>query len=219
MVGTRGVSSPVSSLFHKRIWAPLVPYITIGIGLLILHNAWIAILSYHLAMAAILLFAGRRFSFRDVFKSSNYKIIIVTVIPGLAGGFLLYILWPWLAIPGDINLYLQSIGLTSTMWPYFIAYFIVINPWIEEYYWRDYLGSNSKRLILNDLFFSGYHVLVLAAKIEVIWLITAFVILSMGAWFWRQAMRWNQGLMAAITSHIVADVSVILTIYFMTIRM
>jgi len=128
------------------------------------------------------------------------------------------LLWPLLAIPKDISLYLQNIGLTSSMWPYFLVYFILVNPWLEECYWRGYLGSNSQNITLHDLLFSGYHIIVLAGKIDIIWLVIIFFILSLGAWFWRQANRWNQGISASIISHIVADASVILTIYFLTTR-
>jgi hypothetical protein len=202
----------------KRTWAPLIPYITIGIGLLVLHNAWIAILGYHLGMVIILLWAGEKISFSQIRESRNYKILIFASLLGVSGGLLLFLLWPLLSIPRDINLYLQNIGLTATVWPYFIAYFILINPWLEEIYWRGYLGANSKRIILNDLLFSGYHVVVLAEKINIVWLITMFIVLSLGAWFWRQGNRWNQGLSASIVSHVAADISVILTIYFMTSR-
>jgi hypothetical protein len=217
MVRTK-LASPINSISNMRILAPLLPYITIGSGLLALHNAWVAILGYHLCMVIILFFSRTKIPFTQIHARSNYKILIVVSILGGAGGFLLYLLWPLLAIPKDISLYLQNIGLTSSMWPYFLVYFILVNPWLEECYWRGYLGSNSQNITLNDLLFSGYHIIVLAGKIDIIWLVIIFFILSLGAWFWRQANRWNQGISASIISHIVADASVILTIYFLTTR-
>jgi hypothetical protein len=199
-----------------RVLAPLLPYIVIGTGLLVLHNAWMAILSYHLCMVVILFFAGGKTYFKQINRPGNYYILIFTAALGLAGGLLLYLIWPLLAVPGDIDLYLENIGLTEAAWPYFIAYFIVINPWIEEYYWRGYLGSNSKRIILNDLLFAGYHILVLMGKMNIIWLIAIFVVLSLTAWLWRQSNRMNKGLITSIVSHITADISVILAIYFGT---
>jgi hypothetical protein len=217
MVRTK-LASPINSILNMRILAPILPYITVGSGLLALRNAWVAILGYHLCMVIILFFARTKIPFTQIHSRSNYKILIVVSILGGAGGLLLYLLWPLLAIPKDISLYLQNIGLTSSMWPYFIVYFILVNPWLEECYWRGYLGSNSQSITLNDLLFSGYHIIVLAGKIDIIWLVIIFFILSLGAWFWRQANRWNQGISASIVSHIAADASVILTIYFLTIR-
>ena len=199
-----------------RVLAPLLPYIVIGTGLLVLHNAWIAILSYHLGMVIILLCTGGKIYLKKINRPDNYYILIFTASLGLAGGLLLYVLWPLLAVPGDINLYMENIGLNRDAWPYFITYFIVVNPWIEEYYWRGYLGSDLKKIILNDLLFAGYHILVLMGKINIIWLIAVFVILSLTAWLWRQANRLNQGLITSIVSHTIADISIILVIYFMT---
>jgi membrane protease YdiL (CAAX protease family) len=218
MAGTKSATSSVDSISIQRIGAALIPYAPIGIGLLVFHNAWIALTGYHLSLVIILFTARRKISFTQIRESRNYKILILTFLMGGLGGLLLYWLWPLLAIPEEINLYLQNIGLTAAVWPFFIAYFVLINPWLEEYFWRGYLGSPSKWITLNDLFFSGYHIIVLAGKIDAIWLIPVFIVLSLGAWFWRQADKWNRGILASIVSHAAADISVILTIYFSAIR-
>ena len=95
----------------------------------------------------------------------------------------------------------------------------MVNPWIEEYYWRGYLGSNTKKIILNDLLYSGYHLVVLAGKVEIVWLIVIFFALAVVAWFWRQTNRWSQGMLPSTASHLAADITVMLTIYFLIVRM
>lgn len=199
-----------------KTWDPLVPYITIGIGLFVFSNVWAAVLGYHLSMAVILYLARRKASFSQILKNNSYKILIVTFILGGLGGLVLYLLWPWLAVTENINLFLHNNGFTTAMWPYFIVYLVLVNPWLEEYYWRGYLGSNSKMITLNDLFFSGYHIMILAGNIEGIWLVIVFILLTFIAWFWRQANRWNKGIAASVISHFAADTSIILTIYFLT---
>lgn len=218
MSKTKLTISTINFISNKRIWAPLAPYLTIGTGLLILNNAWIAILGYHLSIIIILFFARIKISLKQIYGNKNHNILIITSILGGFSGLLLYLLWHFLTIPKDINIYLHNIGLTTALWPYFMAYFAMVNPLLEEYYWRGYLGSNSKWITLNDLLFSGYHIMVIAGKIGVMWLIIVFIALSLGAWFWRQANRWNQGLSASIVSHISGDISVILAIYFSIIR-
>lgn len=200
----------------KKIIAPIIPYITIGIGLLVLHNAWVAIIAYHLGMMAIILLSCEHIPLRKLFRSTNYKFPVFTAIVGASGGILLYLLWPLLSIPPDINVYLQNIGLTRRAWPLFLVYFALVNPWIEEYYWRGYLGSDSKFITLNDILFSGYHVMVMAGKVETIWLLAVFAALMMGAWFWRQSNRISQGLLSSLASHMAADITVILAIYWLT---
>jgi hypothetical protein len=218
MDSSNSASTAINSNPSQRIWFSFLPYITVGAGLLLLKNAWIALLSYHLGMIIILLLAREKISFPPSLARRNFKILPGLAVLGGAGGLLLFFLWPLLGVPETTHLYLRNIGLGSATWPYFIAYFVLVNGWLEEFYWRGYLGSNSKRITLNDLLFSGYHLIVLAGRIDPIWLITLFIVLSLGAWFWRQANRWNQGIAASVISHTIADASVILVIYFMTNR-
>ena len=135
---------------------------------------------------------------------------------GALGGFLLYYVWPFLAAPGRINDYVKSIGLTAGTWPLFILYFAVMNAFLEEYYWRGLLDNGSKIISLNDLSFSGYHVVVLLGGISVTWLAAVFLILLLAAWTWRQVNRLNAGLLSSLACHIAADISVILVAYLMT---
>ncbi len=199
----------------KKIIAPIIPYITIGIGLLLLNNAWIAIIAYHLGIIVVLLLSRERLSLKKLFRSTGYKIPLFTALVGACSGILLYLLWPLLSIPPDINVYLQNIGLTRQAWPYFLAYFALVNPWIEEYYWRGYLGNDSKYPTLNDVFFSGYHIMVMAGKVAIIWLLVVFAALLLGAWFWRQSNRISHGLLPSLVSHLAADITVIFSIYWL----
>lgn len=200
----------------KRILSPLLPYLCVGIGLLVFSNAWAAMLSYHFGMFLILLLVNELPSFQAIRKSGNNRIVISLFFIGGIAGLLLYLVWPVLSVPGNINLKLQNIGLTSSAWPYFIVWFILVNAILEEFYWRSYLSSSVKRFTVNDFLFSGYHVLVLAGKVHPVWLVVVFILLVVAAWFWRQANIRNGSILASVISHIAADTSVILAIYFLT---
>ncbi len=202
----------------KKILAPIIPYVTIGIGLLVFHNAWLAILGYHAGMIAIISCSGTRITPQKAFRGRGYGIPLIGALAGACAGILLYVLWPYLGLAGGINAYVRSIGLNERTWPAFLTYFIIMNPLIEEYYWRGYLASAGKGIVLNDLVFSGYHLIVAAGRMHAVWLIVLFVALTTGAWFWRQMNRFNGGLLASTVSHITADTTVILTIYYMSMK-
>jgi membrane protease YdiL (CAAX protease family) len=202
----------------KKFLPPTIPYITIGIGLLVFHNAWLAILSYHGGMIVTLLFIKPGITLKQAFQSNRYFIIFISALAGLGGGILLYILWPFLSVPDDFSLYIRSIGLNERTWLVFLGYFILFNALIEEYYWRGYLVADTKKIVLNDLLFSGYHLIVLAGKIEIVWLAVVFISLAIGSWFWRQMNRLNGGLLASVVSHLTADIAVILTIYYFSMK-
>jgi hypothetical protein len=199
-----------------KLFRSFIPYLAVGMGLLVFHNAWVAILTYHAGVAAIILLSKPRLPFRQIIRVTNYKLLILSIALGASGGVLLYLLWPMLSVPSDVNTYIRSIGLTATAWPYFVAYYILVNPVFEEYYWRGYLGSSMKRPALNDFLFAGYHLIVLAGKMGEPWLVVVFLVLCGAAWYWRQISRLTGGLLVAILSHMAADITVILSIYFLT---
>ena len=194
-----------------------VPYLAVWLGLFIFHNAWAAILTYHVGMSAVVFLSKRKVPFRQIVRSTNWKPLILAVVIGAGDGLLLYFLWPLLSVPAGIDTYLNSIGLTAAVWPYFITYYILVNPVLEEYYWRGYLGSSARRPVLNDFLFAGYHLMVLAGNVGVIWLVLAFLVLCTAEWYWRQISRITGGLLAATLSHMAGDITVILTIYFLTV--
>jgi len=204
----------MNTVMVRKILAPLVPYITISIGLLVFHNAWLAMLGYHAGMVAVIIWSKTGLDLKRVFKGKSFWTPFIGALIGLGGGLLLYFLWPILSLPDDINIYIRNIGLNEWSWPVFLVYFIVVNPFLEERYWRGYLGSEARGIQWNDLLFSGYHLIVFAGQIAFVWLIAVFVSLTIGAWFWRQLNRLNGGLLASIVSHLAADIVVILTIYW-----
>ncbi|MDD5190747.1 MAG: CPBP family glutamic-type intramembrane protease [Dehalococcoidales bacterium] len=201
-----------------RLISILIPYLTVIPGLFVFHNSWVAILVYHATMLLTIFITKRMWLFDQLGKTINTKILVFAVIVGACGGAVLYILWPRLSVPVDINIHLHRIGLTNTTWIYFIAYYVIANPILEELYWRGYLGNDAKHPILTDLLFAGYHLFVLAGYVGVIWLGAVFLVLSGAAWFWRQISRITGGLFVAILSHMAGDLTVILVIYYLTQR-
>jgi hypothetical protein len=208
----------MNALPVKKIIPQIIPYVTISIGLLVFHNAWIAILGYHAGMVLTISLSKIGIPIKKARQSNTYWIPFITGSAGAAGGIILYLLWPSLSISYDVNSYIRSIGLNEQTWPVFLAYFILVNPIIEEYYWRGCLGSFAKGIVLNDFLFSGYHVIVLAGQMQTVWLIAVFFGLAIGAWFWRQMNRINGGLLASTISHLTADITVILTIYYISMK-
>ena len=196
-----------------QVMGYLLPYITIVIGIFVFQSAWLAILSYHAGMVAIILLAKKRIPPVRLFKSLNHKTPAIMAVVGAGGGILLYVFWPFLAAPGDIGAYMGSIGLTEQTLPLFIVYFVLFNALLEEYFWRGLLANDSTGLTMNDLFFSGYHLLVLAGGIEVVWLLVIFLVMAMAGWSWRQVNRCNEGLLPSVACHLAADISVMLTAY------
>jgi uncharacterized protein len=196
-----------------RITAPLVPYITIVFGLFIAENAWAAILGYHLGMIIIICLTGNKVPIGLIITSKSRIIPILTALVGMCGGVSILFLWHIGIFTIDVSNYLALIGLNnSKSFAVFIIYFCIVNPWLEEYYWRGYLKGGSSKPEVNDIFFSGYHIVVLYQLVESIWLIGVFFALIAAAWLWRQANSKSRGLFPSVISHLFADASVMVVV-------
>ncbi len=200
-----------------RRLAPLVPYIAVSLGLFVVHSAWAALVGYHLLMAACLTFSGAWTGQLRKFRApGRLGWIVLVMLVGLAGGLGLYFLWPIYGIIPDLGAQLLPLGLNPVSWPFFIIYFSLVNPWLEEIFWRGWLGSQSLKLELNDLFFAGFHLLVIGGYVR--WPSMLFVLLTLTGvgWFWRQVTRRERSLLPASLSHLVADAAILVAVYLHT---
>ena len=105
----------------------------------------------------------------------------------------------------------------SSFWPVFITYFALVNPWVEEYFWRGYLGSPSRRLYPSDFLYAGFHVLILMGKMQIGAVLYSLIVLVLAGWFWRQLACADEGLLAPVLGHMAADFSILMTVYSMSI--
>jgi membrane protease YdiL (CAAX protease family) len=190
----------------KKWLLPILPYIAVVAGMHLFKNAWIALLGFH---ASILIMLA-------IVHPGVPKWILISVLVCSTSGFGLYFLWNMLGITPDLSAQLATLGLRSpTSWLLFITYFSLVNPFIEEYFWRGYLGSNSKKLYLGDAVYAGYHGLILWGKVHPVMILLALIGLTSVGWFWRQISREDEGLLAAVLGHMVADFSILFVVYLM----
>jgi membrane protease YdiL (CAAX protease family) len=200
----------------KRIFLiSLMAYAAIIIGLFWARSAWVALLGFHAVLLAILFIAKPSIPASNLLKGFSIPYLVGFLLLGAGGGILLFLNWHNYSITPDLSARLSAIGLTSSTWPAFIAYFTLVNPWIEEYFWRGYLGDPSNRILPVDFLFSGYHLFILYDKTTWPWILVAFVSLALVAWMWRWAARKTNGLLIPALSHMAADFSILLTVYWM----
>jgi len=201
-----------------RLGALAMPYAVMLVGLHGIGSAWAATLAYH-AIALVWMGRSRGRVFRLLTAGRDPRFLVAAILFGAIGGILVRVLAPWLgadrslhAVMGDA---LDAYGLGARSWVVFAAYHGVVNPVVEEAYWRGWLGSPDRRLRIEDLAFAGYHLVVLAPFIEPVWLAVSFTSLTVAGWLWRQARVRTGGLAVAVASHAAADVSImwVLTVH------
>ncbi len=205
-----------NKLTQLKTVAPIIPYLAVIIGLSGLESAWGSILLYHCGIVLVLWLA-RYWRLGEPLKTrTDYLILTTVAVASLLGGVLIFWLWPFMKL-GALLLVseLANLGLSSTAWLLFMAYYVTINPVLEELFWRGYLGSDSAFPTWNDVWFAGYHILVLIRFVTVPWIVASFLILVSAAWLWRQLAHRYQGLIMPIASHAAADLSIIAAVFFL----
>lgn len=196
----------------KRL-SPAVAYLAVGAGMFIFQNAWAALLGYHAGIVLILISVRPSVPLSTLFKSKGFWRALGVILVCGSSGVALYYLWPVFGVIPTLPANLASFGLTPAVWPVFITYFTLVNPWLEEYFWRGYLGSESKQLILNDILFAGFHVLVLLNRTSMPSILFALLVLTFAGWMWRQVARLSGGLLTNVLAHMAADFTILFAVY------
>ena len=196
--------------------ASILVYPAVFIGLFWLRHAWGALLGFHLAILISLFYAKPKLPIRILFKSSSAKWILLSILLCGSSGVSLYFLWPLFGIPNNISEQTLSLGLNSHSWFFFIAYFALVNPFIEEYFWRGYLGDSTYHFSMYDLIFAGYHVLIVIGKAHWVSISFSIAVLTLGGWFFRQVAREDRGLLAPVLGHMSADFMILAAIFLRT---
>jgi hypothetical protein len=199
-----------------NILAPILPYLAVWVGLYLFKDAWFTLTGFHAAILLVLAVMRPNVPVNILFKSKSRQWVLINVLICSISGFGLYFLWDWFRIVPDLPAQLGSMGLNSSgSWFEFIAYFSLVNPFVEEYFWRAVLGSNSKKFYIGDLVYAGYHAVVLWGKVPPLVVLFAVITLTSAGWFWRQSAREDEGLLAAVLGHMVADFSILMVVYWM----
>ena len=194
--------------------APFLAYLAVAVGLFQFHSAWGALVGFHFAIILSLLIAKPELPLQILFKNSNTKWILVSVLIGASSGITLYFLWDGFGFASDLPAQVRALGLNTSGWLPFIAYFALVNPLVEEYFWRGFLGSNAAHFTVSDFLYSGFHGMILVNKVQTGMLIYGLAVLVVAGWFWRQVARLDRGLLATVLGHMAADLSILLAIYW-----
>jgi len=194
--------------------APILAYLAVGIGLFQFHSAWSALLGFHFVIGISLLFARTNIPITILFKSTNINWIILSILLCGSSGVTLYFLWQYFGTANDLSAQVESLGLTPSTWRGYIAYFALVNPFVEEYFWRGYMGNLTKGPYVYDFLYAGFHALILIGKVQLNSIIFALVVLTLAGWFWRQIAREDRGLLAPVLGHMAADFTILVAIYW-----
>jgi membrane protease YdiL (CAAX protease family) len=193
--------------------APALAYLAVGLGIFVFHSAWGALAGFHVVIIVSLLIAKPCVPVTILLKSTNIKWILLSVLLCGSGGIALYFLWDVFKVASNLPAQVTALGLNSATWPAFIAYFALVNPFIEEYFWRGYFDNPTKNLYVYDFVYSGFHFLILIGKVHSYSIIFGLSVLVFAGWLWRQIARKDHGLLAPVLGHMAADFTILIAVY------
>jgi membrane protease YdiL (CAAX protease family) len=196
--------------------APIFVYIVVALGLFLSRNAWSALLSFHLAILISLLISKPNIPIKNLLTSDNIKWVLISILLCGSSGITLYLLWDKFGIASDLSAHVEVIGLNPSTWIPFITYFALANPFLEEYFWRGYLGSKSTNFYLSDFLYAGFHGLILMNRVQTSMIVYSLALLVLAGWFWRQIARADGGLLAPVLGHMAADFTILMAVYLRT---
>jgi hypothetical protein len=184
-------------MLDKKQFAPILPYLAVWAGLFLFRSAWAALFGFHAAILMALALARPSLPIAVLFRSERFRWVAASVLFCLAGGAGLRLFWNMFGIVPDLPAQLDALGLNEPSWAGFIAYFSLVNPFIEEYFWRGVLDDGARGLRAVDFLYAGYHALILWGRVHFLSIIFSLTVLVFAGWFWRQISRLDKGLLAA----------------------
>jgi membrane protease YdiL (CAAX protease family) len=196
---------------------PILPYLAVAIGVFWFQHAFLALVGFHFAIILSLWLTGSSVPLEILYKSKNIRWIVLSILLCGSSGLSLYLLLSSSAVIPDLPRQMEALGLTRATWPVFITYFVLVNPLVEEYFWRGYLGSPTGHLSPSDFLYSGFHGLILLGKMQAGAIVYSLSVLVLAGWLWRQIARADGGLLAPVLGHMAADFTILIAVCRMSI--
>lgn len=179
------------------------PYLAVGIVMGVFHNAWLAILVYHLQIVAWAVLMKPKLRFRVGARELLWAAASVVTGP------LIYVLLPHVTSL-ELSDWLLRNSITKTHLAILIPYYGIFHPFLEQVHWAPLRRAHPS----SHLLFSGYHILVLASLFTAPWLMATFISLAVVSAFWLYLEKRLGGLGAPIVSHLLADLGMVIAAWF-----
>ena len=200
----------------KKLIAASIPYFAMWVGVFVLGNGLITVLLYHLGIV-VFITAEKRWDVAKSFRSGwDARLGIAAVVVSSLIGVVIYLSWPIAKIDGVelINVF-ERFGVLGSAGAVFAVYAVIVNPVLEEILWRGYLFDERKGLCWVDAAFAGFHVMLLTIVLKSFPCVGGFFVMCFAGWMFRTLRRRLGGLGVAWLMHLVADVSILVGIYFL----
>jgi hypothetical protein len=186
-----------------------VPYVAMLIGLVFWKSGWAAIILYHAGIGITLYLRRSKITALDFVPRDPLFTNISCLVLGFTG-FIIWLFWPIAGIPGIlVQSTLIAFGLSGSSIIAFAIYYSTVNPVLEELFWRE-IKTDSKVRYVNDIFYAGYHFMILCYVFKPLFAALAILVLVGAGMFWRYKINKGKSYLYAILTHAAADLSIVI---------
>ena len=190
------------------------PYLVVILGVFFFKNGFFAVLLYHLILLICIIRINRSQALKLLLSGFQRYIGLLICLSGLLPGVVIFLLWPTAKLESvDLAQLMKSVNLTDTSFTVFALYACLINPFLEESFWRGCFKPGSWIPNPIDALFAGYHAIVLIPVVKPIFVLLCFMALMFVGWIFRNIYRLTGGLAIPLLTHIVADIAILYGIW------
>lgn len=201
----------------KRIFQTLgivSPYLAVLLGVFLLKNGFLAVLLYHLILLLCIVGVSGLQTFGRLAKGWNRTLGPVMCLAGLVPGAVILLFWPLARQEqADLAKMLALLNLDDRWFIAFAAYACLLNPILEESFWRGAFNNPSLLPAPVDALFSGYHALVVIPVLKAPYVVLLFLAMLTVGWLLRTLARLTGGLLIPLLTHTIADIAILCAIW------
>lgn len=205
------------AVFTKRFLQALgicSPYVAVLAGVFLLKNIFPAVLFYHAVLLACIFGMTRFYVFKQFAAGFHRVLVPLFVSGGLVAGAVVLYGWP-LAAGEQVDLARLLAGLHfGPPWFFlFAVYACLVNPLLEEAFWRGCFRNRSHWPTAVDGLFAGYHALAVVPIVTPVFAAGVFAAMTFVGWLFRALARRSGGLLVPVLTHLVADAAILYAVW------
>lgn len=189
------------------------PYLAVLLWLFYFKNAFVSVLLYHLLLFICILGINGKKAIQLLASGFDRKTSWLC-LGGLLPTIVILMVWPIAKVESvDIADLFELVGLSKIAFCVFAFYACLVNPFLEESFWRGCFQPTLKRPAFIDLFFGGYHAIIVIPVLKLPFVILTFALMACVSWIFRNIYRLAGGLAIPLGIHIIADIAILAAVW------
>lgn len=173
-----------------------------------------AILFYHITLLLCILGIEGPDAFRRLARGFGPRIGPLICVGGCVPGFVIFYLWA-IARQDSVDLanVFTSLHLSGPLFAIFATYSCLINPVLEESFWRGCFDNLSRLPNRIDALFAGYHAMAVIPVVKPVFVLLTFLSMVFVGWLFRTLYRRTGGLLIPYITHLIADIAILYAVW------